>query len=76
MAQSIQQATLFLNQNAWALYLVVVWTIIWKGLVLWKSARSKDLWWFIALLVINTLGILEILYFFIFSKRKSLQIKI
>ena len=52
----------------WALYLVLVWSLIWKGLALWKSARKKHLVWFVVMLIINTLGILEILYFFIFSK--------
>ena len=46
------------------LVLVVIWSLIWKGLALWKSARRDDLWWFIAIIVINTCGILEIIYIF------------
>jgi methionyl-tRNA synthetase len=49
---------------------IIIWSIIWKGLALWKSARKEHLIWFIILLVINTLGILEILYIFIFSEMK------
>lgn len=49
--------------------LAVVWTLIWKGLALWKSARLGHKWWFIALMIINTLGILEILYIYVFSKK-------
>ena len=49
--------------------LVVLWSIVWKGLALWKSARNSHRGWFIALLVINTLGILEILYIYYFSKQ-------
>ena len=49
--------------------LLVIWTTVWKGLALWKSARLSNKWWFIALLIINTVGILEILYLFIFSKK-------
>ena len=57
--------------------LIVAWIVVWKGLALWKSARKKQEIWFIALLVINTLGILEILYIFIFSEmnRKEKKIK-
>ena len=44
--------------------LVVVWSLLWKGLALWRAANRKDKWWFIAFLVINTLGILEIIYLF------------
>ena len=39
-----------------------VWTIILKGFALWHAARGSQKWWFIALLIVNTLGILEIVY--------------
>jgi len=42
--------------------IVVVWTIVLKGYALWHAARNGQKWWFIALLVMNTLGILEIIY--------------
>lgn len=50
--------------------LLFVWSIFWKGLALWKSARNDERYWFIALLLINTVGILELLYLFIFAKNK------
>ncbi len=62
----------FLVQNQWIIFLIILWALPWKGVALWKAARLRDKWWFIALLVINTLAILEILYIFIFSKRKKL----
>ena len=46
----------------------LLWTIVWKGWALWIAARKGSKPWFIALLVINTAGILEIIYIFIFSK--------
>ncbi|OGY41793.1 MAG: hypothetical protein A2Y67_04085 [Candidatus Buchananbacteria bacterium RBG_13_39_9] len=61
----------FFLQNSWLIILLALWTIPWKGMALWKSARKSDKWWFIALLIINTLGILEILYIYIFSKKKT-----
>ena len=64
--------TQFLLQNPVLIVLIAVWTLPWKGVSLWRAARLKDKWWFIALLIINTLGILEILYIFVFSKRASL----
>ena len=48
--------------------LLIVWCIIWKGLALWKSARKNHKAWFIILLIVNTLGILEILYVLWFSE--------
>jgi len=50
------------------LILALIWTAIWKGVALWKAARNRQLVWFIVLLVVNTVGILEILYIFLFSE--------
>lgn len=46
------------------LFALMAWSIFWKGLALWHSGRSGHVWWFIALLLVNTLGILEIIYLF------------
>ena len=54
-----------------ALGLVAVWSIAWKGVALWKAARNKSTAWYAILLLFNTLGILEILYIFIFSKKEE-----
>ncbi|PIR44025.1 hypothetical protein COV23_02005 [Candidatus Wolfebacteria bacterium CG10_big_fil_rev_8_21_14_0_10_31_9] len=50
---------------------LMVWSIIWKGLALWKAAKNGSIKWFIVLLVVNTMGILEILYIYVFSKRSN-----
>lgn len=47
-----------------ALMLVMVWTVAWKGVALWKASRAGSKPWFIILLALNTLGILEIIYIF------------
>ena len=52
------------------LILVLVWSIPWKGLALWKAARRDQPLWFIALFLVNTAGILEMLYIFIFAPRQ------
>ena len=38
-----------------------IWALVWKGLALWKSSQKKQPIWFVVLLVVNTLGLLEIL---------------
>ncbi|MEI6352722.1 MAG: DUF5652 family protein [Candidatus Nomurabacteria bacterium] len=48
--------------------ILLVWSMVWKGFALWKAARNSSKPWFIILLVLSTLGILEILYIFVFSK--------
>ncbi len=50
--------------------LLVVWSLIWKGVALWKSARNNQVGWFTALMLINAAGILEIIYISFFSKEK------
>lgn len=46
----------------------LIWSIFWKGLALWKSAGKKQLLWFLLLLTVNTVGILEIGYIFYLNK--------
>lgn len=62
------------SNNYWVLIVIAAWSLPWKGMALWKAAKQDDKKWFIVLLVINTLAILDILYIFIFSKRKSLNL--
>jgi hypothetical protein len=59
------------NQSPFLIFLLLAWTLPWKGVALWKAAHRNDQWWFIALLVLNTVGLLEILYIFLFSKRTA-----
>ncbi len=59
--------------NQWIIWLIMAWTIPWKGIALWRTAQNKHKKWFIVLLVVNTLAILEITYLFYFSKKKPTQ---
>jgi methionyl-tRNA synthetase len=49
----------------------MLWSGVWKALALWKAARNNHLGWYIALIIINTAGILEILYIYVFSKKQK-----
>jgi len=51
--------------------LVVIWSMVWKGVALWRAGRNAHLGWFIALFIINSLGILPIIYIFAFSRKKG-----
>jgi len=48
---------------------LIIWTIVWKGLALWRSARLGHKWWFIVFLIINTVGLLEIIYYFLIAPK-------
>ena len=52
------------------LVLVALWSVLWKGLSLWHAGRRGQTWWFAILLVVNTLGLLEIIYLFGILKLK------
>ena len=50
--------------------LLIVWSVFWKGLALWHAGRRGEHWWFVLLLILNTLGVLEIIYLFAVCKLK------
>ncbi|MCE7936207.1 hypothetical protein DYH10_00205 [Candidatus Saccharibacteria bacterium CPR2] len=59
-------------ENNWTWMLVIyLWSLTWKGWALWRAAGQKDKVWFIALLIVNTIGILEVFYIFYFSKQSQ-----
>jgi len=55
----------------WVIVVVAIWEVIWKGFAMWKSARANQLHWFVAVLVLNTAGILPIIYLVWFQKKKK-----
>lgn len=54
--------------------LAILWTLVWKGLALWRAAELRQKYWFIAMLVINTLGILEIIYIFFVARGYKVEV--
>lgn len=49
---------------------LIIWEAIWKGIALWKSGRNSQLKWFIAIFLLNTVGILPIIYLKFFQKQR------
>ena len=62
---------IFLERFWWVFLLAALWTLPWKAVALWKAARRGERGWFIALLLINTIGLFEIFYIFVITKRKN-----
>lgn len=50
---------------------IVIWDLIWKGFALWQAAQKKQNGWFIALIIINSVGILPIIYLLINRESKT-----
>lgn len=48
--------------------LLVIWSAVWKGLALWRAARMNHIVWFIVFLIVNLLGIPEIIYLIVTEK--------
>jgi|WetSurSiteA1Bulk_404760.scaffolds.fasta_scaffold02542_3 hypothetical protein len=59
----------FIVDNAQIILPIVsIWSLAWKGYALWVAARKESKIWFVVILVLNTIGLLEILYIFVLSK--------
>ncbi len=53
------------------LAVILLWSTIWKSFALYRAGANHSPRWFVCLLIFNTLGILEILYLFVFSKKRA-----
>jgi hypothetical protein len=57
------------------LLVLAIWTIPWKGYALWLAAKRGQKIWFIVMLILNTVGILEIFYIFQIVKKSWAEVK-
>ncbi|OGD61845.1 hypothetical protein A2160_00950 [Candidatus Beckwithbacteria bacterium RBG_13_42_9] len=73
LPQDLSQLPAFLD-SPWFIA-ALVWSMFWKGLALWHAAGRKQKIWFIILLVLNTFGILEIIYL-VFVAKAIVEIKV
>lgn len=57
-------------QQNWMIWLAIaIWVLPWKGVALWKAARLKHTKWFVAILILNTLALLDIFYIFVIARK-------
>jgi methionyl-tRNA synthetase len=54
-----------MQDNIWVFLFIIAWSLLWKGLALWRSAQKNENIWFVAILLVNTLGLLELFYLYI-----------
>jgi len=57
-------------------FFVLAWSTAWKGWALWRAARNSQRNWFIVILILNTLGLVEIVYLLFLQKEGKLWPKI
>ena len=70
MFETLSSFTVFGGESNFLFFLLLLWVLPWKGVALWRAAKNAHKKWFIAMFLINTLAILEIIYIFYFSKPK------
>ena len=71
---NINQILAWFNVHPAASIALLVWSLAWKGFALWRSAELRQKYWFIALLVLNTLGLLDIFYIFVVSRGYEVEV--
>lgn len=72
--ESIDILSKFIGVNPVWIALAVLWTLVWKGLALWRAAELRQKYWFVAMLIVNTLGILEIIYIFLVARKYKVEV--
>ena len=50
------------------IFIAIIWDLTWKLIALWRAARNNQKGWFIAIGIINSLGILPIIYLLLNKK--------
>lgn len=55
--------------------LLAIWTIPWKLYAVWNAAKRNEKKWFVVLIILNTVGILEIFYIFKIVKKSWSEVK-
>ena len=55
--------------------IITIWTIPWKVYSVWTAVKNNHKKWFVALVLLNTAGILEIFYIFKIAKKSWADVK-
>ncbi len=61
--------------NPWVLSILIIWSLVWKGIALWHATRNGQTAWYVVMLIVNTVGILEIIYLLFFRPKKTSEAK-
>jgi hypothetical protein len=62
--------------SLWLIFVIVtmvLWEFVWKMIALWKAGRNNHLGWFICIAIINTVGILPIIYLIMYKKKEAVE---
>lgn len=54
--------------NLWIAVPLVIWTLAWKGRGMWRAAQNRQPVWFIVMFLVQSLGIIPIVYLALLQK--------
>ncbi|MEK7599622.1 MAG: DUF5652 family protein [Patescibacteria group bacterium] len=57
--------------SLWGIVALALWDLVWKGLALWRASKKNQKGWFIAIIIINSAGILPIAYLLLTDAEKD-----
>jgi methionyl-tRNA synthetase len=63
----------FVQEHLGLISILALWTLPWKGVAMWKAAQLSHKGWFVAIFLLNTLAILDILYIFVIAKKYKVE---
>ena len=66
---------LYFGRNIWWMGPLVFLDLILRGLALWKSAKANRQYWFVGLLLINSMGILPAIYLYFIDRKTAKKSK-
>ena len=61
--------------NSLLVLVLAIWTIPWKLYSVWLAVKNDHKGWFVALILLNTIGILEIFYIFKIAKKSWSEVE-
>jgi len=64
----------WVNNHPLLFGLLIIWSLTIKGMALWKAAEREQKPWFIVILVVNTFGLLDLLYIFLVARKYKVEV--
>lgn len=64
----------WINTHPYLGLLLIAWSLAWKGYALWRAASLQQKYWYIAILLLNTFGLLEIYYIYRVAKDYKVEV--
>jgi len=76
MFSNIGQVETFANNHPVLVFVLLIWSLVWKALALWKAARIGHKNWFVVLLILNLFGIPEMIYLYFVARKFKVESEI